>query len=324
MLKSRYGVIALSLLFAFSLTSGITLTPITIYNLDTISNSMSISDSTPLLTWTSNTQSELNPVTNNSKIVGDHIILNATFPESMNVIYCELRIWNVSANINITVSSSSSNVTIDTYYMHHQNLTYNIQVIGNSSDDGTWTNLWQEIEICNFFKPLVTVPYPETLLIDSRTYNISWSSIDKNADEVNYFSVWISNNDGATFMLIAPNVTRTWLIWNSTGWLEGSYIFRVRAFSVDLAYPGLDVSNPPSGYLPGDYSDGFSPSFEPTPPPPPITTTEGTTSTTGETTTTTNSNTNGFIPESTLIFFIDGFAIAVIVIVIVLILKNKR
>jgi len=195
-------------------------------------------------------------------------------------------------------------------------------VTGKSSDNETWIIFRENVEFCNFFKPEVTVPSPQSLIIDSRTYNITWSCSDSNEEEVNYFSIWASNNDGVTYMLIAPNVTQTWYIWNSTGWLEDSYIFRIRAYSIDLTYPGLALWDPPTGYLPGDFSDGFSPSFHGNGPPP-VTTTGETTSTTSVTTTT-SSTTGGIILDSALILIIEGLSFSIIVVVIVLILKNRR
>jgi len=118
--------------------------------------------------------------------------------------------------------------------------------------------LKEQVRICNFFAPNVTIYPIETLPSDSRTYNITWSSTDRNADDVNYYSVWLSSNEGTSFMLIARNLTRTWHLWDSSGWLEADYMVRVRAYSLDFSVPGLaDVSDPPRGYWPGDYGDGI-------------------------------------------------------------------
>jgi len=46
------------------------------------------------LTWTSRTQSEPQLLENGSTAVGDHVILNATFPDSFNITHCEMRVWS--------------------------------------------------------------------------------------------------------------------------------------------------------------------------------------------------------------------------------------
>jgi len=113
--------------------------------------------------------------------------------------------------------------------------------------------------IGNYFAPVVTVPSPTPL--GGEVYNITWSSTDLNVDDVNYYSLWLSNNEGVSYMLLAQNLTGTYWIWDATGWLQGSYIVRVRAYSLDFINFEPDVSNPPQGYLPGDFGDGFSPPF---------------------------------------------------------------
>ena len=62
---------------------------------------------------------------------------------------------------------------------------------------------------------------------------------------------------------IETNLTQTWFVWNASGYMEDDYMFRVRAYSLDFTVPGkADVSDPPAGYWPGDFSDGFSHPFE--------------------------------------------------------------
>ena len=117
----------------------------------------------------------------------------------------------------------------------------------------------ENVSISNFFAPDVRVNLPTVHPSDDKTYNISWSCSDRNADDVNYYSVWLSGNDGISYMLLVRNLTRTWHLWNSTYWFENDYTFRVRAYSLDFTIAGMtDVSDPPAGYWPGDYSDTFT------------------------------------------------------------------
>jgi len=347
-----------------------------------LQESITPSADSPFLTWTSRTQNESLPISNGSSLVGDHVVVNATFPANENITKCNLHIWDgliinttrplvynpdaqmidefinpdmfdwitieglqigdlVSIICNFTSTecdffawdgllelsqnsfsnpqfaltssgkpksgnftwtssndvmhfaclnfenttignwtcyieignhvkqvTSGSSIEIDTYYFDSANQTYDIQVTGYTDTNSTYVISREDIQICNFFAPKVIVPSPVTLVIDERTYNITWSSTDVNADDVTYYSVWLSNNDGVSYMLLVQNLTSTWYLWNSTGWLEDSYMYRVRAYSVDLAHPQTDVSDPPAGYWPGDYSDGFAPVFDGYGPPP--------------------------------------------------------
>ena len=46
------------------------------------------------LTWTSRWQSSRLAVINDTELVGDHVVLNATFPESLNVTHCTMTVEN--------------------------------------------------------------------------------------------------------------------------------------------------------------------------------------------------------------------------------------
>jgi hypothetical protein len=332
------------------------------------------SANSPNLTWTSRTQNKSQILLNSSSAVGDHVVVNATFPDELNVTHCELKIWNgftfnttrplviptdpsgvfdgivdpaqfdwivvgglesgiaisitcnfttsdvdfmawpdsicqseytyannlldmasgdkpehdkitLSENGNLTIGclnycgevgtwtlhlevgarnisiNNCSSVVMDTYYLSGTNSSYNILAIGYTNSNKSYTLMREDVTICNFFAPEVTVYAIEEIPHDG--FNCSWSCSDKNADDVNYYSLWLSNNDGLSFVLLAQNLTRTWYVWNSSGWLYDDFIFGVRAYSLDFTIPGrTDVLNPPSGYWPGDFADGFSISFQ--------------------------------------------------------------
>ncbi|MFW9788192.1 MAG: hypothetical protein ACFFE2_10810 [Candidatus Thorarchaeota archaeon] len=335
------------------------------------------------LTWTSRWSSSPQKLINNSEIVGDHVVLNATFPSSMNVIHTELKLengfqinttrslvlptgnpddqfsgnidhdqfdWIVVRNIeegltiNLTmyhtngdsdlmvwsgaqnyslfsyannlvqmtsgrnpetdtfeweydndtmyigclnydatpgnwtlilsvgvhkiIADSSNSIVYDTYTLERRNQTLDVQMTGTTSLNETIVFNYQNITICNFFKPKVIVH--EVADLGGNLRNITWSATDLNANDTNYFSVWLTNDWGWSFQLLKRNLTRTYYVWNSSGflWNEDSF-FRIRAFSVDLV-SGLASVDDESNYWPGDYTDAYSPHFVPTPPPPPL------------------------------------------------------
>jgi len=167
--------------------------------------------------------------------------------------------WTIEAlvgNHKVFIQDGSS-VYQDTYFLDSVNQEYNVRITGLTETNETITAIWENVTICNFYTPVISSVHTHSLLEDARSLNISWSCYDNNSDDVNYYQIWLSNNDGISFMLLTGNITKTWYIWNTTGWFEDSYTIRVRAFSVDFSSPKCSLEHPPSSYWPGDYSDGF-------------------------------------------------------------------
>ncbi len=384
-MRKRSALLGTVIILVIALYPSISLTPIHLEKIDydydlrqVCLNPLSDGGVGSNLTWTSRTQQVPQLLENESIAVGDHVVLNATFPDSLNITHCEMRVWsgftytttrplvvptdpggvfsgiidpaqfdwvvikgieknltvNISCNftntdsdfmawdgaldqseytysnnmlnmvsgnnpetdsliwtsdndtmvlgclnydcteignwtLNIQVgidaieSVNASSIGMDTYYITGRNQSCFVCATGYTDLNESIVLLREQVRICNFFAPNVTIYPPVTLPSDDKTYNISWSCFDRNADDVNYYSVWISSNDGYTYLLVAQNLTRTWHLWNSTGWFESCYTFRVRAYSLDFTIAGMtDVSDPPAGYWPGDYSDGIFIPFE--------------------------------------------------------------
>lgn len=57
-------------------------------------NSISAASNNLNLTWTSRTQQIPQLLENDSKAVGDHVVLNATFPSNENITQCKLHLWD--------------------------------------------------------------------------------------------------------------------------------------------------------------------------------------------------------------------------------------
>lgn len=222
--------------------------------------SLSEGNSEANLTWTSRTQIVPQLLENESIAAGDHVVLNATFPQTQNVTECKLKIWNNQGNVNTTVSCLGLSISLDTYYLDRSNQTYNILVIGNTSTNDSILARWENVSICNFFAPKPTAFYPIT--DDNIVFNITWTCEERNLNDANYYDVWLSNNDGTSYMLVMRNLTQTWYIWNSTGWFEGIYIARIRAYSVDYSSSECRLNDPPSSYWPGDFGDATTLSFD--------------------------------------------------------------
>ncbi|MFW9833764.1 MAG: S8 family serine peptidase [Candidatus Thorarchaeota archaeon] len=230
-------------------------------------------------------------------------------------------------------SVAGSTKTIDTYYLL-ANQTYSVLV-----DSDTGTNLKYSMEIPNifignFFAPDVTVE--DAVALANNVFNISWSVTDQNADDVHYYSVWISGDGGVSYQVLARNLTETYYLWDSSGFLErDNYIVRIRAFSLDFS-PVLDLlpADHPDGvydtplcsvddeanYWPGDFGDGFTGEFfaGDVPPPEPTTTPTEPTTPTGPT-----GPTQPVTWDPLLIGLIGGIGVGVVVLLILFLIRKK-
>jgi len=213
------------------------------------------------LTWTSRTQFTPQPFEEDSVIMGDHIVLNATFTQTPHIVVtCELYIWNPQFGINATITTSGPSISFDTYYLDRRNQPYNIYVTGTTATDDFVILSRDNVSICNFYSPIVTVYDP--IKNDDYLFNLTWSCSDMNRDDVNYFEVWVSNNGGSVFHLLVRNITQTWFIWDSSEWEEGDYLIGIYAQSVDLTSDECSLNDPPRSYWPGDSSIGYSVQFQ--------------------------------------------------------------
>ncbi|MFX1483042.1 MAG: hypothetical protein ACFFCP_07620 [Promethearchaeota archaeon] len=238
------------------------------------------------LTWTSRWQSEPQLVTNGTIATGDHVVLNATF-NIPDIIRVDLLVNDsISSNHEVLLNASGQQLTYDTYlFGTGQNMTTNITVWGHTLSNVTFTFYYLNVAINNFFAPNLEVYSPIEIAPPPSTYSLAqfsptrsvwtftWSCTDLNANDTNYYSVWLSADRGMTFLLLQRNLTENYYVWDSTGFLElDSYIYRVRAYSLDFTIQDefnnslCSVDAPPQSYWPGDYADGISTEFSNTGP----------------------------------------------------------
>jgi len=210
------------------------------------------------LTWASNWNFEFQPVYNNTILIGDHVVLNVTFNEEilgMNLTSSRLvMIDEFGSTLNKTVSGNY--IILDTYYLSKNNATYDIMAIGYNLENEFIVCTRDAVTICNFFIPELLVYVPVVLPEDSLTLNLSWSCTDKNAGEMNFFEIGLSNDGGMSYYILVRNLTVYWYIWNSSGFFQTTYLFRIRAYSHDVlqSYP---LDRIPNDYWPGDFKDGI-------------------------------------------------------------------
>ena len=169
--------------------------------------------------------------------------------------------WTLYLQVGIykSIVAADNGVFYDTYTLDRSNQTVNIRIEGTTELNETLIYSYEDVTLSNFFKPDVIVNHP--VEVENDLFNVTWTCTDKNANDTNFFSVWLSFDGGVSYQLLARNLTQTYYLWNAAGFLErDNYIFRIRAFSVDLT-TGLASVDDEANYWPGDYSDGFSSDF---------------------------------------------------------------
>jgi hypothetical protein len=208
---------------------------------------------TPInLTWTSRWSLFPQQVENLSTLAGDHVTLNVTYTGLSEFSKIEMYF----AESNLTVSNTTRSVRYDTY-----------QIIGNSTQDvhihvlnalneSVAQAIYLTVSFGNWFSPFVIVNYP--LDVGEDVFNFTWSATDQNADDVNFYQVWLSIDGGLSYQILANNLTQTFYLLDVTGFLSrDGFIVRIRAFSVDVSVYAGPFFEIPGDYWPGDYGDGF-------------------------------------------------------------------
>ncbi|MFW9768558.1 MAG: hypothetical protein ACFFF9_11755 [Candidatus Thorarchaeota archaeon] len=188
-------------------------------------------------------------------------------------------ILNVDTRESVSIENESGNpseVIFDTYYLL-RNTTANI-TLSASYDSIAVSTQFNSVTFGNYFVPHIEFVYPpptsvnndnsqfgmsqEILQIPVREgiVQLTWYCSDPNANDTNYYSVWLSSDGGFTFQLLAQNLTENHYDWNSTGFIDSDYIYRIRAYSLDLTMEInttrlCSTATPPGSYWPGDYAD---------------------------------------------------------------------
>jgi len=225
----------------------------------------------------------------------------------------------VSIDINNEVADTAY-TTYDTYQFE-RNVNFTVFLYIWTNTDVAWTLEVGMLRFENFYTPTITVN--EAIDLGDDTFNFTWTADDGNADDTLYFSVWISADGGDTFQLVIQNITSTFYVWDSTGWLIEDYIYMVRVYDNDHTYPaGADGAiAPPLSYWPGLFADDMSGEFEAgtviyTPP------TTPTTTTTPEPTTTTTPPSDGGI-DPLLIGLLGGIGVGVVILLILFLIRKR-
>jgi hypothetical protein len=228
----------------------------------------------------------------------------------------------VDSQVAIDIENEVSNEAYTTYdtYQFERNVNFTVVLNVWTDTDVTWRLQVGMVRFENFYTPTVTVN--DALDLGDDTFNFTWTADDGNAADTLYFSVWVSSDGGDTFQLVIQNITETFYVWDSDGWLIEDYMYMVRVYDCDHTYPlgvGAAIA-PPLSYWPGLFADDMSTSFEagnviPTTPTP-------TTTTPPETTTPTTSVTPTVF-DPLLIGLLGGIGVGVVILLILFLIRKR-
>ncbi len=168
------------------------------------------------------------PVHSGDHLVGDHVVLAATwYPESL-ISQTEIVVTALALQHSISAQNNSPSVSIDTHALNN-NASCVITLRAHLTNGSVVSQVVRDVYIGNFFVPSVTVLAPNGGEIWSGVNNITWVAHDWNLDEALSYEVLISSDSGVTFQVLASNLSRTWFEWNCSSFFRRTtYIVEVR------------------------------------------------------------------------------------------------
>jgi hypothetical protein len=256
-------------------------------------------------------------VYSDSHIVGDMIILNATWISGDAVNQTRITVNATAVPFWISAENNTHSVTINTRGLG-ANHTCAINMTAWLVNGSILSERIHDVFLGNFFEPHLEVITPNGGEIWSGVNNITWSAWDNNSLEELTFEVLLSSDGGKSFMLLATDIENTWYPWNSTGFLlQSNYQIEVRV--TDGIYTVFDRSD--DFFTAGDLiiSSTTTTTTSSTQPTETTTTTSHITSTSTSATTTitgTSSTTSSFVTTSPTPTFTNTYPTGVLAIVL--------
>jgi hypothetical protein len=169
----------------------------------------------------------------------------------------------------ITYEGMSS--AFDTYRFW-ENMTVEVTVIG-VTDTLNYSIFLGEMTFRNYFSPTLGDISVSGAGLEKRVW---WSCSDRNLQDEHFFEILLSADSGESYQLLRRNLTETQFIWDSTGFIGQSYIFKVRAKDNDplrnpdalhsgIFWPGLNDSRTSWPFTAGSPMSGGPPVTTTTP-----------------------------------------------------------
>ncbi len=110
--------------------------------------------------------------------------------------------------------------------------------LSGSEYSGSWSN----ITFNNFFAPEVLVTSPNGGEVWTTSHSITWTTTSQNSDSQPLHDVYVSNDGGVSFMLVASGISDSNLVWNTSDW-QYMDTYLVRVVAVDRGMTDEDRSD---------------------------------------------------------------------------------
>ncbi|TXT54619.1 MAG: hypothetical protein BAJATHORv1_60116 [Candidatus Thorarchaeota archaeon] len=139
------------------------------------------------------------------------------FTEEMGNVTVEI------TSIEESLVSGTDSITYETYYFE-TNRTVNL-TISYSLDNGShYLYDFKNITFQNFFSPKIT---DLQITNNDAVFTFAWSIQDRNAYEFHTSDVFLSSDDGKTFLRISSNLNESEFTFDMTGFLNREYYLKV-------------------------------------------------------------------------------------------------
>jgi len=193
------------------------------------------------LSYYSRWNTSFTPLSSGAQIIGDNIILNATwYPTDLS----NRTLIQVNATAIPTVienDSNTSSVEINTRPIGN-NATCIINVTTWLTNGTELSEMFYDIFLGNFFIPHVTVLTPNGGEVWGDVHNITWYAWDNNTDETLTYDILFSDDAGLSFQRLTSGLTNTWFEWNTSEFQkQNSFLIEVRV--QDGIYTNFDRSD---------------------------------------------------------------------------------
>ncbi|MHA1928483.1 MAG: hypothetical protein ACTSV2_07885 [Candidatus Thorarchaeota archaeon] len=211
--------------------------------------------------WTSRTSRMSTSFTDNSVLVGDHVVIQNIWKDIIpdDPINDEIVISRISLTdgiLHFEKTESSTFVNFDTYELG-KNITMSITFTAWTRRGRVFTHTLHNVSFCNFFQPEVQLTHPIGGEDIDGLYIVRWTCTDVNLDDEHFFSIMFSADGGDSFYPLIKNITNTRYVWDSEPFdIRDTYVIQVCAYDNDTAFQLGDTNV--DGYWPGLNSSSMS------------------------------------------------------------------
>jgi len=164
------------------------------------------------LTYHALSDTTVHPVTSDSFIAGDHVIITAVWNE-YPVDRSRLEIIAPAISATLIQELDANTTEIDTRYLRN-NATCIINATSWLTNGTVFFKTFENVYIGNFFVPIISVISPNGNEKWTGINNITWTASDNNKADLLRYNVLLSSDNGTTFETLASSLTTKWFEWD--------------------------------------------------------------------------------------------------------------